>query len=80
MLNKRGKNKEKNLTSGNSNHSACVDRSHLPVASPRPLQADLPSYGEVYVSAGGFEPPTNGLKGHCSAVELRARERRFYHA
>ena len=25
------------------------------------------------MSAGGFEPPTNGLKGHCSAVELRAR-------
>lgn len=24
------------------------------------------------MSAGGFEPPTNGLKGHCSAVELRA--------
>jgi hypothetical protein len=24
------------------------------------------------VSAGGFEPSTNGLKGHCSAVELRA--------
>ena len=31
------------------------------------------------MSAGGFEPPTNGLKGHCSAVELRAREARFYH-
>ncbi len=25
------------------------------------------------VSALGFEPRTNGLKGHCSAVELRAR-------
>ncbi len=36
------------------------------------------------VSAEGFEPSTNGLKGHCSAIELRARlfERRtaFYHA
>ncbi len=28
----------------------------------------------VYVvSAEGFEPSTNGLKGHCSAIELRAR-------
>jgi hypothetical protein len=26
------------------------------------------------VSALGFEPRTNGLKGHCSAVELRALE------
>jgi hypothetical protein len=26
------------------------------------------------VSALGFEPRTNGLKGHCSAVELRAHE------
>jgi hypothetical protein len=26
------------------------------------------------MSALGFEPRTNGLKGHCSAVELRARE------
>ena len=26
------------------------------------------------VSALGFEPRTNGLKGHCSAVELRARK------
>jgi hypothetical protein len=25
------------------------------------------------VSAEGFEPSTNGLKGHCSAIELRAR-------
>jgi hypothetical protein len=25
------------------------------------------------VSARGLEPPTNGLKGHCSAIELRAR-------
>jgi hypothetical protein len=33
------------------------------------------------MSATGFEPVTNGLKGHCSAVELRARERcAFYHA
>jgi hypothetical protein len=33
------------------------------------------------MSATGFEPVTNGLKGHCSAVELRARKRgAFYHA
>ncbi len=25
------------------------------------------------MSAKGFEPLTNGLKGHCSAVELRAQ-------
>lgn len=24
------------------------------------------------VSAAGLEPATNGLKGHCSAIELRA--------
>jgi hypothetical protein len=37
--------------------------------------------GKQSVSAEGFEPSTNGLKGHCSAVELRARKRNaFYHA
>ena len=25
------------------------------------------------VSAEGLEPATNGLKGHCSTIELRAR-------
>jgi hypothetical protein len=30
------------------------------------------------MSATGFEPVTNGLKGHCSAVELRARKRGAY--
>ena len=30
-----------------------------------------------FVSAEGFEPSANGLKGHCSAVELRAREKRI---
>ena len=25
------------------------------------------------VSAAGLEPATNGLKGHCSTIELRAR-------
>ena len=24
------------------------------------------------MSAAGLEPATNGLKGHCSAIELRA--------
>jgi hypothetical protein len=31
------------------------------------------------VSAKGLEPLTNGLKGHCSTIELRARRPRFYH-
>ena len=36
------------------------------------------------MSAGGFEPSTNGVIGHCSAVELRARNEigerfAFYH-
>ena len=29
------------------------------------------------VSAAGLEPATNGLKGHCSTIELRARLRRI---
>ena len=29
------------------------------------------------MSAKGLEPLTNGLKGHCSTIELRARERYF---
>ena len=29
------------------------------------------------VSAGGLEPSTNGLKGHCSAIELRAQRKRI---
>ena len=28
--------------------------------------------GESLVSAKGLEPLTNGLKGHCSTIELRA--------
>ena len=33
------------------------------------------------MSVVGIEPTTNGLKGHCSAIELHARLRkRFYHA
>ena len=31
------------------------------------------------MSAKGLEPLTNGLKGHCSAIELRARRDEFYH-
>ncbi len=32
------------------------------------------------MSVVGIEPTTNGLKGHCSAIELHARLRReFYH-
>ncbi len=34
------------------------------------------------VSAGRLERPTNGLKGHCSTIELRAhpKAKEFYHA
>ena len=33
------------------------------------------------MSVVGIEPTTNGLKGHCSTIELHARLRRgFYHA
>ena len=32
----------------------------------RPYQRD-------FVSVEGLEPSTNGLKGHCSAIELHAR-------
>ena len=28
--------------------------------------------GPLLVSAKGLEPLTNGLKGHCSTIELRA--------
>ena len=28
--------------------------------------------GHASVSAAGLEPATNGLKGHCSTIELRA--------
>jgi hypothetical protein len=31
------------------------------------------------MSAAGLEPATNGLKGHCSTIELRARHGAFYH-
>ena len=31
---------------------------------------------EDFVSAEGIEPSTNGLKGRCSAIELRARRSR----
>ena len=33
------------------------------------------------MSVEGLEPPTNGLKGHCSTIELHAHLRvEFYHA
>ena len=33
------------------------------------------------MSVGGLEPATNGLKGHCSTIELHAPMRtKFYHA
>ena len=30
-------------------------------------------FSVVFMSSEGIEPSTNGLKGHCSAIELRAR-------
>jgi hypothetical protein len=47
-------------------------RMHLPCEGSEPN----------LVSAERFELSTNGLKGHCSAIELRAHEvkrRAFYH-
>lgn len=32
-----------------------------------------PTLESETVSAGRLELPTNGLKGHCSSIELRAR-------
>lgn len=32
------------------------------------------------MSAEGIEPSTNGLKGRCSAIELRARETSEWHS
>jgi hypothetical protein len=32
------------------------------------------------VSAEELESSTNGLKGHCSTIELRAQRDAFYHA
>ena len=29
-------------------------------------------FTDSLMSAAGIEPATNGLKGHCSAIELRA--------
>ncbi len=41
-------------------------------APPAPLQAASIS---LLVSAGGFEPPTDSLRGSCSTVELCALSR-----
>ena len=37
------------------------------------LKGMMGRYHILLVSAAGLEPATNGLKGHCSAIELRAR-------
>ena len=29
--------------------------------------------GKMVVGAGGLEPPTNGLKGRCSTIELHSQ-------
>jgi hypothetical protein len=44
------------------------------------FRKDLRSAGPFFVSAAGLEPATNGLKGHCSTIELRAQQFAFYHA
>ena len=46
------------------------------------LNAKTPHIRGVFsVSVEGLEPPTNGLKGHCSTIELHAHLRvGFYHA
>ena len=31
------------------------------------------SLGKIVVGAGGLEPPTNGLKGRCSTIELHSQ-------
>ena len=36
-------------------------------------QKVLQYIGGLFVSAEGLEPSTNGLKGRCSAIELRAQ-------
>ncbi len=47
------------------------------------IKTKNPPYGEFLVSAERFELSTNGLKGRCSAVELRAhhfqKRTAFYH-
>lgn len=47
----------------------------LPETQKNPLKSGF------FVSAEGLEPSTNGLKGRCSAIELRAHncEGGFYH-
>jgi hypothetical protein len=35
---------------------------------------------KIPVSVERLELSTNGLKGHCSAIELHARRAKFYHA
>ena len=46
------------------------------IASPlwRRSTKKNPPYGGFIMSAEGIEPSTNGLKGRCSAIELRARD------
>lgn len=38
-------------------------------------QTKTPRREFILVSAKGLEPLTNGLKGRCSTIELRAQER-----
>ena len=49
---------------------------------PYPAWGTSTNKKKIKVSAEGIEPSTNGLKGRCSAIELRAQlgTQRFYHA
>ncbi len=38
----------------------------------RQLNENTPILGVFYMSVGRLELPTNGLKGHCSTIELHA--------
>jgi hypothetical protein len=41
-----------------------------------PTNKKTPQIWSFEMSAEGIEPSTNGLKGHCSAIELRARAKK----
>ncbi len=65
--------KQKSLPNGRPLVSAGGFEYHPSCGDARPKQKAFRGEDFFPVSAGGFEPSTNGLKGHCSAVELRAR-------
>ncbi len=48
------------------------DSNIIPLRGRSTKQKSPPKTEDFFVSSGGLEPSTNGLKGHCSAIELRA--------